>query len=320
MQASGRAKRQPAWHMLASEFRDATLNEKGSGEFDPSFVITKLGAKVNRVIVAGLLERLEARELSNGSTIYQGQLRDPSGQHYFSVGDYASEPMRELTLALSEKMEVGEPELVLMVAKAKWFQTEEGAIYNSLRPEEACIIDGKTYANWITRACQGTINRMDAFSASLELEPTQQAFSASESIPSNLVEGLITSRNHYGEIDLEQYKLNIMQALDIAEGKMSSAAKPVPTLNLAPAVEDGQTDGATSEEGGDASSDSSGLEECALSIIRQLDQGDGVDFEAVLSNANARGFARQDCEAMLDDLSERGIVHEPRFGWFKIVE
>ena len=308
MQAGPRAKRQPAWHMLASEFRDATLNEKGSGEFDPSFVITKLGAKVNRVIVAGLLERLEVRETANGSTLYQGQLRDPSGQHYFSVGDYASEAMRELTTTLTAKIEAGEPELVLMVAKARWYQTEEGAIYTSLRPEEACIIDGKTYANWITRACQGTIDRMDAFSASLELEPTKQAYSASESIPANLVEGLVTSRNHYGEIDLEQYKLNIMQALDIAEGKMSSATKPVPVLNVSVTVE-----GDDEEEGSD-------LEECVLSLIRQLDQGDGVDFEALLSNANARGFPRTDCEAKLDELSEKGVVHEPRFGWFKIVE
>jgi hypothetical protein len=298
--------------MLASEFRDATLNEKGSGEFDPSFVITKLGAKVNRVIVAGLLERLEVRETANGSTLYQGQLRDPSGQHYFSVGDYASEAMRELTMALTEKIEAGEPELILMVAKARWYQTEEGAVYTSLRPEEACIIDGKTYANWITRACQGTIDRMNAFSASLELEPTQQAYASSDSIPANLVDGLVTSRNHYGEIDLEQYKLNVMQALDIAEGKMANATTAVPTLNLSSA-----------DEGGDEAEDSSegsDLEECALSIIRQLDQGDGVDFDAVLSNANARGFSRQDSEAMLDELSERGVIHEPRFGWFKIVE
>ena len=82
MQSSRRAKRQPAWHMLASEFSESTLNEKGSGEYDPSFVITKLGAKVNRVVVAGLLERLEVRETSNGSTLYQGQMRDPSGLHY----------------------------------------------------------------------------------------------------------------------------------------------------------------------------------------------------------------------------------------------
>ena len=44
--------------------------------------------------VSGLVERLELRETSNGSQMYQGQLRDPSGLHYFSVGEYASESMR----------------------------------------------------------------------------------------------------------------------------------------------------------------------------------------------------------------------------------
>ena len=75
--------------MLASEFGESTLNEKGSGEFDPTFVITKLGAKVNRVIVSGLVERLELRETSNGSQMYQGQLRDPSGLHRGQLRDGA---------------------------------------------------------------------------------------------------------------------------------------------------------------------------------------------------------------------------------------
>ena len=157
MQPSRSIKRQSAWYMLASEFGESTLNEKGSGEFDPSFVITKLGSKVNRVIVAGLLERLEPRDTANGSVLYQGQIRDPSGVHYFSVGDYASDSMRELTLQLSPRVESGEPILLMMVAKTRLFQTEEGAIYTSLRPEEACEIDSNGYAVWLTQACQGTL-------------------------------------------------------------------------------------------------------------------------------------------------------------------
>ena len=61
-------------------------------------------SKINRVIVAGLLERLEPRDTANGSVLYQGQIRDPSGVQYFSVGDYASESMRELTLQLSPRV------------------------------------------------------------------------------------------------------------------------------------------------------------------------------------------------------------------------
>ena len=201
MQAGGRARRQPAWHMLASEFSEATLNEKGSGEYDPSFVITKLGAKVNRVIVAGLLERLEVRETSNGSTLYQGQMRDPSGVHYFSVGDYASESMRELTLKLVEKTEVGEPVLLLMTAKSRWYQTDEGAVYTSLRPEEACEIDAKTYALWLTQSLRGNAStHEDTHSDSLTAEPTAKKASEQQAFRINMVEGLLLSRNHYGDV------------------------------------------------------------------------------------------------------------------------
>ena len=307
MQSAPRARRQPAWHMLASEFSEATLNEKGSGEYDPSFVITKLGAKVNRVIVAGLLERLEVRETSNGSTLYQGQMRDPSGLHYFSVGDYASESMRELTLSLVEKTETGEPVLLLMTAKARWYQTDEGAVYTSLRPEEACEIDAKTYALWLTRASEGTLQRMKIHNDSLSAEPTAEGLKAS-GVPEHMVEGLLLSRNHYGEFDTESYTLNVMQALDIAEGRMEAASQPAPPPQ-------------TRLEGDDSSveSDEDDVKETLVAIIGQLDQGDGVDFETVLTNAGARGIDRQLAESKLDELSNEGTLHEPRFGWFRIV-
>jgi len=305
-----RAKRQPAWHILASEFSEATLNEKGSGEYDPSFVITKLGAKVNRVVVAGLLERLEVRETSNGSSLYQGQMRDPSGVLYFSVGDYASESMRELTLELVKKIEAGEPVLLLMVAKSKWYQTDEGAIYTSLRPEEACEIDAQQYALWLTRTCEDTLQRMKHFTDSLSAEPTREGMVAAE-IPEHMIDGLLVARNHYGDIEIENYTLNIMQALDIAEGRMEAASQPV----AAPAP---STD-ADGESGDAAAGGENEVKDTIVSIIEQLDQGDGVDFETVLTNTVARGFDRTLAEEKLDELSNEGTLHEPRFGWFRIV-
>ena len=310
MQSGTRSKRQSAWHMLASEFSEATLNEKGSGEYDPSFVITKLGAKVNRVVVAGLLERLEVRETSNGSTLYQGQMRDPSGVHYFSVGDYASESMRELTLSLVEKTEVGEPVLLLMVAKSRWYQTDEGAVYTSLRPEEACEIDAQRYALWLTRASEDTLQRMKHYSDSLAAEPTREGLVAA-GIPEHMIDGLLVSRNHYGDIDVETYTLNVMQALDIAEGRMDAASQPVAAPTQTESDDDTQSTGTDSDEGE--------VKDTLVSIIEQLDQGDGVDFETVLTNAVARGFDRGLAEEKLDELSNEGTLHEPRFGWFRIV-
>ena len=54
--------RQSAVRIFAQEYSESSLIERGVGEYDPSFVITKLGAKVNRCLVCGGLERMERRE------------------------------------------------------------------------------------------------------------------------------------------------------------------------------------------------------------------------------------------------------------------
>ena len=314
MQPARRIRRQPAWPMLASEFSDSTLNQQGSGEFDPMFIITKLGAKVNRVIVAGMLERLDPRETSNGSTLWQGQLRDPSGLHFFSVGDYAPESMRELTIQLSSRIEDGESIMLLMTAKARYFQNEEGAVYTSLRPEEAAIVTREVYRNWLVSACKGMLERMDMQEKTISLEKTTNALEAA-GIPENMREGLLLAGEHYGEIDTEPYRLNIMNALDIAEDKIPSF-----TPNSTPKSQASlEVDAQESTQGEAPPSDGEvDLNQVLLDLISRLDQGEGVDFDTLLSNAAARGHDRDASEAALDDLTEDGTVHEPRFGWFKI--
>ena len=308
MQPMRSVKRQPALHMFASEYGESTLSEKGSGEFDPSFVVTKLGSRVNRVIVAGLLERIEGRDVANGSVIYQGQLRDPSGINYFSVGDYVSDSVKEMTIQLSSRLESGEPILVLMVAKTRLYQTEEGAIYTSLRPEEMCVIDAQRYASWLANTSDSMMNRMSRYVASLDFEANMESLSKSEMSEQQIL-GLIASRNHYGDIDLEHYRLNVMQALDIAEGKLDAATKPAPQKLL---VEEDTNEDQNSDDKAD-------LEAAILDIITKLDQGDGVEFETILVNAEARGFQRSIAEEKLEELSDDGTVHEPAFGWFRLV-
>jgi RPA family protein len=307
MTPSRQIQRQPAWIMLASEFGESTLNEKGSGEFDPTFVITKLGAKVNRVTVSGLVERLELRETSNGSQMYQGQLRDPSGLHYFSVGEYASESMKEFIIQLLNKVESGEPILLSMTAKARWYQTDEGAVYTSLRPEEAAIVSRDRYASWLVRACAATLSRLDQHQKSLNCEPTKEAM-LSEGISPEMVDGLLAAQPHYGQIDTEGYRLNVMQALDIAEGRMAAATTAPPTLSLSEPTSDDE-----------ASGDDEELQSVILECIQAMDNGEGVDFESLVRNLSARGFTREQSEAELDTMSDEGVLHEPRFGWFKIV-
>ena len=312
MQSGSRIKRQSAWPLLASEFGESTLHQQGSGEYDPLFLITKLGAKVNRVIVAGLIERLEPRETANGATIWQGQIRDPSGLHYFSVGDYAPESMRELTIQLSSRIDDGETIMVMMTAKARYFQSDEGAVYTSLRPEEAAIISRSTYRQWLIKAAKGMLERIDAFEKATNSDKSKDSLIES-GVPDYLCEGLILANEHYGEIDIESYRLNILQTLDIAEDKVISTQLPSPQTSLE--VTEKETDETQNEE-----SEEADIKEILIDIIKRLDSGEGVDFDSVLSNAAARGYDRDSAEIAIDELSEDGTIHEPRFGWFKITE
>jgi hypothetical protein len=76
--------------------------------------------------------------------------------------------------------------------------------------------------------------------------------------------------------------------------------------------------GNESQNAGESDNESPDLNQVILDLIARLDQGEGVDFDTLLSNAAARGHDRDAAEASLDELSEQGTVHEPRFGWFKI--
>lgn len=301
------SRRQPAIRLLAQEFGESSLSEKGPGEFDPAFVITKLGARVNRLLVAGLLESLEPRETSSG-TMWQGQLRDASGTHYFSVGHFDSDTVQAQVETLASLHESGDPILLMMVAKGRCYTTEEGAVYTSMRPEEIAIIDRQRYATWLVQASQETMKRVADHDAAAALAPSRQAY-AEAGIPAHSIEGLLKSREFYGDTDTEVHRLMVMRALDIAEGKREVSEN---SWNAPPAVP--KNDITETKENAPAAE----IGDILTSIIEQLDEGKGVDLENVLSSASARGFDRQTSETKLDQLVDEGRLKEPRFGWFSL--
>ena len=73
-----RVGRQSAIRIFAQEYSDSNLPLEGVGEYAPSFIITKLGAKINRALFGGVIDRFERRDGDNGPS-YSGQLRDATG-------------------------------------------------------------------------------------------------------------------------------------------------------------------------------------------------------------------------------------------------
>ena len=66
--------RETAWRLFSSELNSAVFEIKGPDEKSASYVVTQLGAMVNRVLVAGVLTEKE-NVGSEGEPLWRGVRR-----------------------------------------------------------------------------------------------------------------------------------------------------------------------------------------------------------------------------------------------------
>ena len=214
--SGSRRERQSAVRIFCTRISESSLIERGTGEYDPSFVITKLGAKVNRCLVCGGLERMERRDGESGP-FYGGPFRDPSGTHYFDVAPFQPElhPDAEELLA---RFETGDSILVSIVGRQKSNESEDGGVFTSIRAESFTEIDLEAYKSWLVEAADATLGRLEAYSSSQGLELTEESL-RDAGVPDDLVAGMVKSREHYSEFDTEAYRVWILKAFSRALGR-----------------------------------------------------------------------------------------------------
>src|SRR5437870_13906706 len=77
--------REVAWRLFASEYNDANLETEGTGERPPSYVVTPLGAKVNRVFVVGVITDVE-NVGTDGQPMWRARGSGPTGDFQAYAG------------------------------------------------------------------------------------------------------------------------------------------------------------------------------------------------------------------------------------------
>jgi hypothetical protein len=311
--------RQSAIRIFAQEYMDASLPEEGAGEFDPSFVVTKLGAKINRALVAGVIDRIERREGESGPN-YSGVLRDPSGTHRFSVAAFQPELHADIE-ELLHRFESGDRFLMMLVGRARWFESEDGGVFTSFRAEEFCEIDTQRYTHWLVETADATLRRLDAYEASIESDLTPSALQSS-GVPIDLADGLILARGHYGEFDSENYRVGVLQGLSMALSNnvvIESSINPdsvQSTIDSAP-----QSDSTESDSKPQVQNEPSGeIGDVIMETIRAKDDGGGVDYDTLVHAAVMAGHSREAAEDAIDHLRDvDGSIIEPRFSYFQLL-
>ena len=302
--SGSRRERQSAVRIFAQEYSESSLIERGTGEYDPSFVITKLGAKVNRCLVCGGLERMERRDGESGP-FYRGQVRDPSGTHYFDVAPFQPElhPDAEELLA---RFETGDSILVSIVGRQKSNESEDGGVFTSIRAESFTEIDLEAYKSWLVEAADATLRRLEAYSSSQGLELTEESL-RDAGVPDDLVAGMVKSREHYSEFDTEAYRVWILKAFSRALGRAEEPTEVTISSDSLPV----DSESARSVENADP-------RDVILGIVNS-NGGDLVGYDDLVAacvSAGSSGEAAEDAIEHLRDVTME--ISEPRFGFFSI--
>ena len=88
--------RETAWRVFAGEYNDSTLEASDGGERSPTYVVTPLGARINRLFVVGVLTDIENVGTEQGP-MWRARITDPTGTFHVYAGQF--QPTAAATIA-----------------------------------------------------------------------------------------------------------------------------------------------------------------------------------------------------------------------------
>ena len=312
--------RQSAIRIFAQEYSDSNLPLEGVGEYAPSFIITKLGAKVNRALFGGVIDRFERREGDNGPT-YSGHLRDATGGvHRFQIAPFQPELHADAEELLA-RFESGDRFLMMMIGRARWFESDDGGIFTSFRAEEFTTVERSVYVNWLVEASAATLRRLDAYNLSLESENTNESLK-SAGVPADLIEGMILAKNHYSSFDPENYKVGVLQSLSMALSSNSEIEQMITSTEESKVLEVPENSPQMKNDAVKSDSKPTGdVDDVILNVIRSSSNPDGMPYDSIVLACVEAGFSRESSEDAIEDLRDiKCEIIEPRFGFFQILD
>lgn len=322
-------KRETAWRLFAGEYNDSTEEIKGEGEMTPSYVVTPLGAKVNRVFIIGVLTDVE--NVSEGGDLVRAHVSDPTGVFTLYSGSY----QKETTEALS-KIEV--PTFVAIVGKVRTYSPEEGTIYVSVRPEKVMEVNAEVRDKWIIETCKDTKDRIEAVLEAMKMDESNEFELRKLGFSKELSEGIVFALKSYENIDLNKYVKIIQEALQyLTPGKETLpdlkkdeeekepikiedtiAEKPIIEKFEEPPDEKEQDIEIKIEEKNEESdSKFVEIEDTVLEIIKKIEGDDGAPWDTITENCEKAGLNKDSVEEALTSLMDKGLIYEPVLGTIK---
>ena len=292
--------REVAWRLFAGEYNDSNLEAGGGGERAPTYVVTPLGARVNRLFAVGVLTDVE-NVGTDGQPMWRARVSDPTGTFHVYAGQYQPEAAAKLA-------KVKPPAFAAIMGKSRTYSPEPGTTYTSIRPEMVKIVDANVRDYWILEACRSLATRLDAMREAQQMDPVAKDALIALGTREDVAEGIVAAVTHYGKVDLSRYASLLAESLRYLLPEYRAFAE-----EPAPAAAPGATPRAEAPRKAEED-----VEDAVLALVGELDvDGKGAPWDAILAAAAKRGVKKETLEEAVNALLDKGLVYEPVLGRMK---
>ena len=303
--------REVAWRVFAEEYNSSVLEHSGEGEKPVSYIITPLGAKINRMLIVGVATDVEDVGEADKPR-YRARITDPTGTFYISAGEYQPE-------AASSLSKISPPAFVAAVGKSRAYTPEEGVKYLSIRPERIREVDAESRDYWILETAKSTLLRIEAVADGLKMDQPSVSQLVKLGYPENLADGVVRAIEYYKDIDLDRFRNVVKEALrtllpQSEEDRVQKEAMPTKKAKAQAPAKPSETaleEAHDVKVGGDE-------EAIVLSIIGDLDKGSkGAPWDKIVESAKAKKIDKVRLEEVIASLLDKGEIYEPELGMMK---
>jgi len=198
--------REVARRVFAGEFNDAHYTFKESDdERAPVYLLLPTGERANRVFIVGTL--METEDVGDDSEYWQGQVIDPNGDRYYMyAGQYQPD-------AASMLRELEPPAYISVVGKPRTYETDDGEVNVSVRPESITEVDAATRDRWVVETAERTLERIKRYRDQ-----------TGEDADSTVDEYVTMAEQEY-DLPVENYHRQVVEALESLEDEETTAAE-----------------------------------------------------------------------------------------------
>jgi RPA family protein len=295
--------RETAWRLFSSELNTATYEIKGEDEKSPSYMVTKLGAMVNRVLIAGVLTEKE-NVGTEDEPMWRGRIQDlATGNFFINVGRYQPE-------AAAAIADIEAPAFIAVVGKVRSYTTDDARVFVSIRPETIVKIDEDTRAQWILDAARSTWDRLNKMKKATSIENVTEKALLGRGFSEKDAKGIITALDQYDLPNSTVYLKTLQNAL--------RAILPDKNIDLGLPEDMSDVPDEIDIESGSSDKSNADMEDIILSLLEELDtDGKGAPRDELERRAESEGISSMELEEISNILMDKGLVYEPNLRYLK---